>query len=65
MKHFDILEENVRNPIYGKEMLTPEVATELQDYPEDELLGDRVLFVLRPGKSGCSVTSMPINCDQR
>lgn len=46
--HFEILEEVVKHPGLGREYLTADVTAELQDYSEDELLSNQVLFVLRP-----------------
>jgi len=50
-RYFDILEEKVKDPTVGKSLLTPEIAHELQDYPEEELLSNQVLFVLSPMRS--------------
>ncbi len=47
---FHILEERVKEPNLGREFLTPEVLSDLRDYPEDELFSNQVLFVLRPKK---------------
>jgi SAM-dependent methyltransferase len=48
---FYILEERVREPHLGREFLTPEVASELSSYGEDELFSNRVLFVLKPKRA--------------
>ena len=45
---FLILEERVRHPNLGMEFLTPAVADELRNYPEEELFSNRVLFILKP-----------------
>lgn len=47
-KHFEILAEVEKRPGLGKEYLTTDVRRELADYPDDELLSNEVLFVLRP-----------------
>jgi SAM-dependent methyltransferase len=47
-RDFDILEEVVKRPDLGREFLTPDVAAELVEYPEEELFSNQVLFVLRP-----------------
>jgi hypothetical protein len=46
--HFEILDEQVKLPDLGREFLTPGVARELADYPEEELFSNQVLFTLRP-----------------
>lgn len=47
-KHFEILAEVEKRPGFGREYLTPEVRRDLAQYPDDELLSNEVLFVLRP-----------------
>ncbi len=47
-RHFEILAENVLNQDAARVHLTPEIARELKEYSEDELLGGQVLFVMRP-----------------
>ena len=44
---FDIVEERVQRPGFGKEFLTEDLLRELSDYTEDELLSNGVVFVLR------------------
>lgn len=51
-QHFEIVKEVVIHPGLGREFLTPEVRAELSDYSEDELLSNKILFLLRPKKSG-------------
>jgi hypothetical protein len=48
LPHFEILEERVREPHLGREFMTDAVRTELQDYGDDELFSNLVMFVLRP-----------------
>jgi hypothetical protein len=49
--HFEIVEEIVKLPGLGRELLTGEVAAELAAWPEEELLSNQVLFVLRPRRA--------------
>ncbi len=48
IRHFDIVEERVMEPGLGRSFLTNEIRQELAAYPEDDLLSNTVLFVLRP-----------------
>jgi hypothetical protein len=45
---FEIVEERVAQPDLGREYLTEDVRRELNAWPEEELLSNQTLFVLRP-----------------
>ena len=45
---FEIVEEIVKLPDLGRELLTDAVRAELRAWPEEELFSNQVLFVLRP-----------------
>ena len=45
---FEIVEERVRRPNLGREYLTPETALELEQWGEEELFSNQVLFVMKP-----------------
>lgn len=45
---FEILEERCRYPDLGATLLSPAVREELSRWPEEELLSNQTLFVLRP-----------------
>lgn len=47
LEHFDILEEVVKMPQLGSQLLTEDVRRDLAQFPEDELFSNNVLFVLR------------------
>jgi hypothetical protein len=47
-EYFDIVEEKGMDPDMTRTLLTPEIARELLDYPEEELLSGQIMFVLRP-----------------
>lgn len=51
-RYFDIVEERVKDADLSRSLLTPDIACELQGYPEEELLSNQVMFVLRPKESG-------------
>lgn len=46
-QYFEIVEERVKSPNLGQQYLTNSVRADLQDYTEEELLANQVLFVLR------------------
>ena len=46
-EHFDILEERECDPDLGRDLLTPELRSELHRFDEYELFSNRVSFVLR------------------
>jgi hypothetical protein len=46
-KHFDVIEERVKQPDLGRKYFTPSIAAELVDWPEEELFSNCTLFVLR------------------
>jgi hypothetical protein len=46
-EYFDILEEREWDPDLGRDLLTPELRSELSRFDEYELLSNRVAFVLR------------------
>jgi hypothetical protein len=46
-KHFELIEERVKQPDLGREYFTSEVAAELAAWPEEELFSNCTLFVLR------------------
>ena len=48
---FQILEEQVKAPNLGKEFFSSAVQADLQEYREEELFSNQVLFVLRPKKT--------------
>lgn len=48
---FEILEERCRYPQLGASLLTPEVRQELSEWPDEELLSNQTMFVLRPQPS--------------
>lgn len=47
-RHFEILEETVKLADLGRDLLTPELRTELAGFSDEELFSNQVLFVLRP-----------------
>ena len=51
-RYFDIVEERVKDADLIRSLLTPDIARELQGYPEEELLSNQVMFVLRPKDAG-------------
>lgn len=48
---FKILEERCRYPQLGASLLTPAVREELSEWPDEELLSNQTMFVLRPQPS--------------
>lgn len=48
LKHFEIVDEIVARPDLGRQFYTPEVAAELQQYDEEELFSNNVMFILKP-----------------
>jgi len=47
-QHFEILEENDLRPDMGRRWLTDEVKADLPEWTEEDLLSNRIEFVLRP-----------------
>jgi cyclopropane fatty-acyl-phospholipid synthase-like methyltransferase len=50
-EHLEIVEEVELEPDLGRELLTPELRTELSDYDDYELFSNKVSFVLRRARS--------------
>jgi hypothetical protein len=48
LRYFDILEETVVRPDFGREYMTPELREELKQHSDEELFSNTVIFILKP-----------------
>jgi hypothetical protein len=54
-RHFDILQETCVRPNLGSQFMTPEIRLELNQYPDEELFSNAVIFLLRPRRKPSSL----------